>query len=608
MLTVRERVEEALRRRDAELAEAQRLAKVGSWQWYPETDTVTWSEELYRIAGLDPKLPAVSYKEHPKLYTAESWERLRCAVEEALRTGTPYELDVEMIRADGTKLCLIARGEAQRDTTGRIVRLRGTVQDITERKQAEEARFRHAVIVESSDDAIISKDLEGVILTWNRGAQCLFGFTDAEAVGRPITMIVPEELYEEEKEVLRRVRSGQHIQHFETVRLAKDGRRLDVSLTISPLRDWTGKTVGVCKIARDITLSKLAEASLRESEERFRLVTNTAPVMIWMAGPDKLCTYFNYPWLKFTGRSIQAELGNGWAEGVHPEDLERCLDTYTKAFDQRVRFEMEYRLRRHDGEYRWFFDLGVPRWNADGSFAGYIGSCIDVTERKRAEEALSSVNRKLIEAHEEERTWIARELHDDVSQRIALLAVNLEHVKQELPASAVAVSQSLSGLGQQLSDIASDIQALSHRLHSSKLEYLGIAAAASSFCRDLSEKRRVEIDFHSEGLTKNLSQEIALCLFRVLQEALQNAVKHSGSHHLEVSLMGALNSIELTVRDSGIGFDPEDTISGHGLGLTSMKERLKLVGGKLSIESRLQVGTTIHARVPLHSQMKSASA
>jgi PAS domain S-box-containing protein len=605
---MRERAEEALRRRDAEFAEAQRLARVGSWLWYPETDTVTWSEELYRIAGLDPNLPAVSYKEHPKLYTAESWEHLRRAVEEALRTGTPYELDIQMVRADGTKLWVIARGEAQRDTTGRIVQLRGTVQDISERKQAEEVRSRHAVIVESSDDAIISKDLEGVILTWNRGAQRLFGFTEAEAVGQPITIIVPEELYEEEKEILRRVGSGEHIEHFETVRLAKEGRRLDVSLTISPLPDWTGKTVGACKIARDITLRKLAEASLRESEERFRLVTNTAPVMIWMAGPDKLCTYFNHPWLEFTGRSIQAELGNGWAESVHLEDLERCLDTYTKAFDQCVPFEMEYRLRRHDGEYRWIFDLGVPRWNADGSFVGYIGSCIDVTERKRAEEALSSVSRKLIEAHEEERTWIARELHDDVSQRLALLAVNLEHVKQELPASAVAVSQSLAGLGQQLSDISGDIQALSHRLHSSKLEYLGIAAAASSFCRELSKSRGVAIDFHSEGLSKNLSQEIALCLFRVLQEALQNAMKHSGSHHLEVSLVAELNAIRLTVRDSGIGFDPKAVINGHGLGLVSMKERLRLVDGELSIESRLHVGTTIHARVPLNPRRKSAGA
>ncbi|HEY2457679.1 MAG TPA: PAS domain S-box protein [Candidatus Acidoferrum sp.] len=606
--STRTRAEEALRLRDAELAEAQRLARLGSWQWYPETDTVTWSEELYRIAGLDPNLPAVSYREHPKLFTAESWERLRGAVEEALRTGTPYELDVEMVRADGTKLWVIARGEAQRDSTGRIVQLRGTVQDIAERKQAEEARLRHAAIVEFSDDAIVSKDLDGVILTWNRGAQRLFGFTEAEAVGRPITIIIPEELHAEENEVLRRVKNGEHIEHLETIRLTKEGKRLDVSLTISPLRDWTGKTVGSCKIARDITLSKLAEASLRESEERFRLVANTAPVMIWMSGPNGLCTYFNQPWLEFTGRTIHDELGNGWSEGVHPDDLERCLETYTKAINQRESFQMEYRLRRHDGEYRWILDSGVPRWNSVGSFTGFIGSCVDVAERKQAELALSDMSRRLIEAHEEERTWIARELHDDINQRLALLAVNLQLLKRTLPASATTASQGLAEMSQEVSYIGNDIQALSHRLHSSKLEYLGIAVAASSFCKELSERQGVAIDFHSEGIPKDLPQEIAVCLFRVLQEAAQNAVKHSGSQHLEMSLVGGLNAIQLIVRDSGIGFDPKAAVNGHGLGLVSMKERLRLVDGELAIESRLHVGTTIHAHVPLNPKMKSAGA
>ena len=128
-----------------------------------------------------------------------------------------------------------------------------------------------------------------------------------------------------------------------------------------------------------------------------------------------MCNYFNQPWLEFTGRPLEMELGNGWAEGVHAEDLEMCLDTYTKAFDRHEPFRIEYRLRRHNGEHRWVFDQGVPRFNCDSSFAGYIGSCIDITDLKRAEEALSTVNRRLIEAQEEERTRIARELHDDIS-------------------------------------------------------------------------------------------------------------------------------------------------------------------------------------------------
>ena len=133
---------------------------------------------------------------------------------------------------------------------------------------------------------------------------------------------------------------------------------------------------------------KQTERAFRESEERFRLVANTAPVLIWMSDVDKLCTYFNEPWLEFTGESLESQLGNGWANGVHPEDLERCLRIYTEAFDRRERFRMEYRLRRQDGEYRWVLDIGVPRFDQYRSFVGYIGSCIDVTERKHAEEAL----------------------------------------------------------------------------------------------------------------------------------------------------------------------------------------------------------------------------
>src|SRR6201987_298137 len=205
---------------------------------------------------------------------------------------------------------------------------------------------------------------------------------------------------------------------------------------------------------------------VRESEERFRLVANTAPVMIWTAGTDRLCTYFNQPWLEFTGRPLEAELGNGWAEGVHNEDVKRCLETYSLAFDQRQSFEMEYRARRNDGEYRWILDIGVPRFNSDGSFAGYIGSCLDITDRKLAEEALATVGSRLIEAHEEERTWIARELHDDIVQRVALVTAELEQYHQASDGTT-GVNDHIPQALQRLSDLGKDIQALSHRLHSS---------------------------------------------------------------------------------------------------------------------------------------------
>jgi len=358
----------------------------------------------------------------------------------------------------------------------------------------------------------------------------------------------------------------------------------------------------------DLTDRQRVEAALRESEERFRLVANAAPVMIWMSGPDKLRTYFNQPWLDFTGRSIDTEKGNGWMAGVHADDVKAFVDAYINAFEHRQSFEIEYRLRRHDGEYRWILDLGVPRFNRDGSIAGYIGSCLDVTERKRAQEVLSNVSSKLIEAHEEERTRIARELHDDVNQRIALLVAALERLQQDLPVSEKQTKQRIEEARAEISDLGSDIQALSHRLHSSKLEYLGLNVAASSFCRELSEQKGVEIAFHSEGVPKVLSQEIALCLFRVLQEALQNAVKHSGARQFEVQLGPLQNEICLTVHDAGSGFEVEEAVKGRGLGITSMRERLKLVGGRLSIDSSPKSGTTIQASVPFLATAKSARA
>ncbi len=369
-----------------------------------------------------------------------------------------------------------------------------------------------------------------------------------------------------------------------------------------------GDAVRMLGMAVDITERKQAEQRLRESEERFRLVANTAPVKIWMSGTDKLCNYVNQRWLEFTGRPLEDELGNGWAEGLHPEDLKGCMDTYTQAFDRREAFQMEYRLRRHNGEYRWLSTIGVPRFNPDRSFAGYIGSCTDVTEHKLAEESLADMGRKLIEAHEEERTWIARELHDDVNQRMALLAVELDRWNQQLPPSAVELHDHIHHAIQRLSNIATDIQALSHRLHSSKLEYLGLVAAAKSFCRELSEQHQVEIDFRDMDIPRSVPKEISLCLFRVLQEALQNAMKYSGVGHIKVELRGREGEIQLTVSDLGIGFDPQDAIRRRGLGLISMRERMQLVSGEISIQSQPGSGTTIHARVPFSSSSDSMRA
>jgi len=400
-----------------------------------------------------------------------------------------------------------------------------------------------------------------------------------------------------------RINHTMYAAEFRVVR--QDGAIRWVTATGSFYYAKSGQPQRMIGMAVDITERKRAEQTLRESEQRFRLVANTAPVMIWMSSPDKLCNYFNQQWLDFTGRPLEAELGNGWAEAVHPEDLQACLHGYTDAFDKRQSFEMQYRLRRHDGQYRWIEDKGVPRFETEGSFAGYIGSCNDVTDRKLATEMLGNLGRRLVEAQEQERTWIARELHDDINQRLALLAIELEEWKRHGSESSIDFGAHIEQVRQRLFEISKDVQALSHRLHSSKLEYLGIAPATKSFCRELSEQHKVRIEFSYSDMPRNVPSTLSLAFFRVLQEALHNAVKHSHAKEFRVELRGTPDELHLTISDPGIGFDQVEVMGGRGLGLISMRERLQLVNGRLAIESKPGHGTTIRASVPIKAAAES---
>src|SRR5213080_4889185 len=224
---------------------------------------------------------------------------------------------------------------------------------------------------------------------WRR----LFGFAESEPVSfdRVLQVVHPEDR-ERTKQLVQQMFESSGGDYENEYRITRpDGSTRLMAGHGSVELDERGKPAFARGVSRDITLRKQAEEALRESEARFRTVANAAPVLIWMSGPDKLCTFFNKGWLDFTGRTLEQELGNGWAEGVHREDIDRCLDVYQNSFNARESFTMEYRLRRSDGEYRWVLDIGTPRFASDGAFLGYIGSCIDITERKLAEEKFQLV-------------------------------------------------------------------------------------------------------------------------------------------------------------------------------------------------------------------------
>ena len=228
----------------------------------------------------------------------------------------------------------------------------------------------------------------------------------------------------------------------------------------------------------------------------------------------------------------------------------------------------------------------------------------DITHRKQMEEAISGMSKKLIESQEQERARIGRELHDDINQRLGLLAVQLE----QLRADPSEVQSHVQDLLKQTIEISSDVQALSHDLDASKLEYLGALGGMRSWCKEFGERQGIQIVFKSPEARAAMPREIGLCLFRVLQEALHNAAKYSGMRQIEVQLWADLGEVHLLVTDLGRGFDLETARQGPGLGLTSMQERVRLANGILEIQSKPMGGTTVHVRVPVTSEPRPQAA
>jgi PAS domain S-box-containing protein len=383
--------------------------------------------------------------------------------------------------------------------------------------------------------------------------------------------------------------------------LRNDGTIVWLERTGHAFFDAQGKMVRMIGIVANITERKLAERQTALANDRLRMAMESGRWVGWdrdvKSGRDVLFGDLN----SIFGIPVQTLVGGveDFHRRVHPEDRGRIVKTIDDAMESRKPYSAEFRVVLPGGAARWLSAKGRFYYSPGGEPERMIGMAVDITERKLAEEALSTVSQKLIEAQEQERSRLARELHDDINQRMGLLAVSLDRIKRNVPSSAVQFEQQIDEARKQVADIAQDVQTVSDRLHTPKLAILGLTAAAKSLCREFSELHRVQIECRSEGVPKELPRRVSLSLFRVLQEALQNAAKHSGSRHFRVALTGGVNKVELTVHDSGRGFELEEAIRGRGLGLTSMRERLKLVDGRLSIDTHPQRGTTLHAQVPL---------
>lgn len=392
-----QQTESLLRESEGKYQTLARVSPVGIFRTDPNGFTNYVNPKWCDISGLsfdnalgDGWLNAV----HP-----DDKEKINRGWQESTQLHKASYSEYRFVRPDGTSAWVIGQAVPEMDSENQIVGYVGTITDISERKQTEEtlraSEERYRLITQNAEDIIWTANMELRVTYASPSLERALGYTTRELMALPPEQLLMAEsfanglkVFSEEVTAVQPQPDPGYARVLEMEYRRKDGSTFWAEMKFSFFRDPSGRPTGVLGVGRDITLRKQADEKLRESEERFRIMADSAPVLVWMSGVDKQCTYFNKGWLDFTGRTMEQDLGNGWTEDVYANDLERCMQNYVTAFDARESFEMEYRLRRYDGKYRWIVDIGVPRYLPSGEFTGYIGSCIDITERKQTEAAL----------------------------------------------------------------------------------------------------------------------------------------------------------------------------------------------------------------------------
>jgi PAS domain S-box-containing protein len=469
-------------------------------------------------------------------------------------------------RPDGTARSVLAFCEPIRDTAGNVVGTVNMLTDITEQKRDSAAMRRLAAIVESSEDAIIAKDLDGTIISWNRGAERLYGYAATEIIGRSVRLLMPPDRRDEEPEILARIRRDERVEHYETIRLRRDGSRIAVSLTVSPLKDAWGRLVGVSKIARDITARREAEEALRASETQLRLVTDNAPVLLMRADRDYRYTFVNRAYAERSGRAAADMLGLRVGDVIGPEAFALFKPHMDAALaGRRVEFELEIPYRWLGP--RWIHAIYVPERDADGGIVGLLGVLDDAGARKEAELKLKRARDEALAASRAKDDFLAALSHElRTPLNPALLLASEAAANPDLPpavrADFATISRSVN-LEARLIDDLLDLTRISRgklRLEVRPCAIDGLERdALASVQVELQQKRlRLDLDLGASGCTV---WGDVVRLQQVFWNILKNAVKFTPEHgRIAVTTRPAPDgrSVRVAVCDSGIGLTSEE--------------------------------------------------
>lgn len=627
------------RQKDAELSKQAKLLDLSfnAVILRDQEDRITYwnrgAEELYGWTQ-DEALGQVTHT----LFRTEFPEPLP-SITTYLHRDQRWQGELIQTRKDGTSLTVLSRWALTRNSeTDRYMVMEANI-DITQAKEAARANNLLAAIVDSSDDAIVSKNLDGMITSWNKSAERMFGYSAREAVGQHITLIIPSNRLDEETKIIGQLKRGERVDHFETVRVRKDGTLLDLSLSISPVRDGTGRIVGASKVARDITERKRAERALRESEERFRAIVETTPECVKLVASDGTLLHMNPPGLAIVGVDSQEKVvGKNVYNLIAAHDRDR-FRAFNESICRGEKGSLEFDLVDLHGKVHRMESHAAPLRLADGNIVqlaitGDITERVEVQKRlQRSEERLRTLadelekqvesrtqelelrnaevlqqseqlrelSNRLLQTQDDERRNIARELHDSAGQIIAALAMNLASMTQHSRKNPV-LGKVLDDSQTLLQQLNKEIRTTSYLLHPPLLDENGLPEAVRWYLQGLMERSGLTVDPQIDNDFGRLPDEMELAMFRIVQECLTNIHRHSGSKTATVRLSRTGSMVTLEIEDQGKGIPAEklDRIRAarSGVGITGMRERVRHYNGTLRIDSG-HSGTKISVTLPV---------
>lgn len=491
-------------------------------------------------------------------------------------------------------------------------------QQLRERQYAEAMRDRLAAIVESSGDAIYSQTLDGVITSWNAGAERMFGYASQEIVGLPAAILLPGAEADEGQAILERIHRGGQGEGYEAVRRKKNGERIVVSFTLAPIRDASGAIVGVSKIARDVTTQKQAEAAIRESEARFRQLADAMPQIVWAARPDGYVDYFNRRWYEFTGFPEGQSGDESWMPILHADDLQRCLDQWYTAVRSGTGYEIEYRFKdRRSGGYRWQLGRALPVRDAAGQIVRWFGTCTDIDDQKRIAEALRAADRR----KDEFLAMLAHELRNPLApmrNAVALLQRRPAVDDEQVWAQSV-IERQLGHLTHLVDDLL-DVSRITRgkiQLQRQPLTLATLVDAAVETVQSLIDAQHQKLMVTPPPPNLWIDGDLTR-LAQVASNLLNNASKYTpegGCIWFTATQEGS--EAVLRIRDNGMGIPAEmvphvfdlftqggrnldRSQGGLGIGLTIVRRLVEMHGGQVTAASEgPDRGTEFTVRLPL---------